>query len=187
MRRMSCRATQTTWRLTANRAYHRAASLRLHRTLQALKAERPPSGRSGYPVYPVSARPAQPPGFRHKALPKVGESEQKRPARPGLGVIRSQPKRRRAPSALPPMAPTREAPLRTPGLFWFMPVGLRHARCADLLQRLLRENRRSRGSPERLHQRLRREWRGETGEALRLKRSRASGRAVVASHIDDRH
>jgi hypothetical protein len=45
----------------------------------------------------------------------------------------------------------------------------------------------SRGSLDRLPQRLGREWLGEIGEATRLKRSRANGRAVVPSHVDDRH
>jgi hypothetical protein len=40
---------------------------------------------------------------------------------------------------------------------------------------------------ERLPQRLRGEWLGEIGEAPGLKRRRANGRAVVPSHVDDRH
>jgi hypothetical protein len=42
-------------------------------------------------------------------------------------------------------------------------------------------------SPERLDQRLRREWLCEIGEASGLKGSGANGRAVVPSQVDDRH
>ena len=45
----------------------------------------------------------------------------------------------------------------------------------------------SRGSLERLDQRLRGEWLCEIGEASGLKRSLASGGVVVSSHVDDRH
>jgi hypothetical protein len=46
---------------------------------------------------------------------------------------------------------------------------------------------RSRGSLERLDQRLRRERLCEIGEASGLKRSHPDGRVVVPSHVDDRH